>query len=73
MLNKETATDYDEIRRLLMEMIISVEKITGAKIMVYDISGFMHENGLLNASNFRLTRHGCELCEYVMDMPGCRP
>jgi len=73
MLNKETATDYDEIRRLLMEMIISVEKITGAKIMVYDISGFLHKHDLMNASNFRLSRHGCEMCEYVMDCPGCRP
>lgn len=65
-------TDYPMFGQKLLELIDTAAALTGAKIVVYDNSGFLRLERLFGRCGYEMCTHTCEYCRSMIEGPGGR-
>ena len=64
--------EKSELRHRFLGAIAAAEGLSGARVTVHDISGFLHKQEILLPGDAELVHHGCSFCQHVRDLPGGR-
>lgn len=71
-METERNTDFESVRRKMLEVFESFQSITGTRVFVYDILGFLEKKRIFTNAEVSFTRHTCAFCQHIMQQTGGR-
>ena len=67
-----TSKTLSAVRDSLLEAVDAVERLTAAKVALYDVGAYLRHTGLAALLPVKLLHHHCAYCSYVRSLPGGR-
>lgn len=61
-----------ELRRRFLAAVTAAERISGTRVTVHDLSGFLRGEEILLRADVEVGHHGCAFCQHIRDLPGGR-